>query len=369
MILLDTGTEKCYYPTRTLKMQPKCQEAPMKSGASVTIKDVAMRAGVAVSTVSRVINNLDYVSAETRARVLAAAEEMGYVHNAIAASMKTGKSKMIVVVIPDLINDFFSSVVQGVEEIFAQKGYYTLIFLTGENPVKEQELFRGVFGKLVDGAILIPAVDDTHYYSNLPIPVILVDRTLGQIDTVVINNYKGAYLATQELIDHGHKRIAVINGDRNRDFTICTNRYDGFLAAMENASLPVRDDYVRFCPWQQSAGYQAMHELMELEEPPTAVFAANSQLSIGCMNYLRERGLVLGKDVSMVAFDDSLMAQINNPPLTVITRPTIEMGRIAANMLFNLLQGKVNHCHRRMIDVCLTRRESVADLRGMDMEI
>lgn len=334
----------------------------MKTNPGVTIRDVALRAKVAVSTVSRVINNLDYVSPETRERVLAAAEELGYVHNAIAASMKTGKSKMIVVAIPDLINDFFSSVVQGVEEIFIQKGYYTLIFTTGEDPVKEQELFGGVFGKLVDGAILVPAVDDPHYYSNLPIPVVLVDRTLGQIDTVVINNYKGAYLAVRELIDNGHRRIAVLNGDRNRDFTICTNRFDGYLAAMSEAGLHVRDEYVKFCLWEQAAGYQATQELLALETPPTAIFASNNQLSIGCMNYLREHNYVLGKDISLVAFDDSLMAQINCPPVTVITRPTIEMGRIAAKMLFNLLEGKPNQRHRRMIDVHLTRRASVARL-------
>ena len=331
----------------------------MRTDPSVTIKDVANRAGVAVSTVSRVINNLDYVSPETREKVLSAAEELGYVHNAIAASMKTGKTKMIVVAIPDLINDFFSSVVQGVEEIFIQKGYYTLIFATNESPPKEQELFSGVFGKLVDGAILIPAVDDVHYYQNLPMPIVLVDRTLGQIDTVVINNYKGAYLATKELLDFGHKRIAILNGDRNRDFTICTNRYDGFLAAMSEAGVPVRDEYVRFCLWEQASGYAATRDLLALPTPPTAIFATNNQLSIGCMNYLRENNVRIGQDISLIAFDDSLMAQISSPAVSVISRPTIEMGRIAAKMLLNLLGGKPNHHNRRVIDVYLTRRDSV----------
>ena len=335
----------------------------MQTNANVTIKDVANLAGVAVSTVSRVINNLDYVSMETRQKVLNAIDELGYVHNSIAAAMKTGKTRLIVVAVPDLINDFFHSVVQGVEEIFNQKGYYTLVFNTNELPAKEEELFSGVFGKLVDGAILIPAVEDPHFYKQLQIPLVLVDRTLGHIDTVVINNYKGSYLATRELLENGHTRIAVLNGDRNRDFTIATNRYDGFLAAMSEYNVPVRDEYVRYCRWEQSSGYTAFGELMSMKEPPTAVFATNSQIGIGCMNYLREHGLVAGKDISLVCFDDSLMAQINQPGVTVITRPTVEMGRMAARMLLNTLEGKPNPHNRYMLDVHLTRRNSVADIR------
>ena len=334
----------------------------MQINTNVTIKDVANRAGVAVSTVSRVINNLDYVSNETRQKVLKAIDELGYVHNSIAAAMKTGKTKLIVVAVPDLINDFFHFVVQGVEEIINQKGYYTLVFNTNELPSKEEELFGGMFGKLVDGAILIPAVDDSHFYKQLQIPLVLVDRTLGQIDTVVINNYKGAYLATRELIENGHRRIAILNGDRNRDFTIMTNRFDGFLAAMNEFHVPVRNEYVRYCRWEQSSGYAAFGELLNMPEPPTAVFATNSQISIGCMNYLRDHNLVAGKDISLISFDDSLMAQISQPAVTVITRPTIEMGRIAAKLLLNKLEGKPNPHSRYMLDVHLTRRNSVATL-------
>ena len=335
-----------------------------RTNPDITIKDVANHAGVAVSTVSRVINNLDYVSAETRRKVLNAIDELGYVHNSFAAAMKTGKSRMIVVVVPDLINDFFPSVVQGVEEVFNQKGYFTLVFTTNESPSKEEELFSGAFGRMVDGAILVPAVDDPQYYTDLKLPLVLVDRTLGKLNTVVINNYKGGYLATKELLDHGHRRIAVLNGDRNRDFTVGTNRFDGYLAAMGEAGLPVRDEYVRYCRWDKESGYEMTGKLFSLKQWPTAIFATNSQICIGCLNYLKEHGMKVGRDVSLVSFDDSLEAQLNNPAVTVVSRPMIEMGHVAAEMLLNILEGKPEPRNRYMMDVTLVRRESIADLRG-----
>ena len=329
----------------------------------ITIKDVANRAGVAVSTVSRVINNLDYVSEQTRHKVQKAINELGYVHNSFAAAMKTGKSKMIVVVVPDLINDFFPSVVQGVEEVFNRKGYFTLVFTTNESPSKEEELFSGAFGRMVDGAILIPAVDDPQYYTDLKLPLVLVDRTLGKrLSTVVINNYKGGYLATKELLDHGHKLIAVLNGDRNRDFTVGTNRFDGYLAAMGEAGVSVRDEYVRYCRWDKESGYEMTAKLLALKQRPTAIFATNSQICIGCLKCLQEHGMKVGRDISLVSFDDSLEAQLNQPAVTVISRPMIEMGHMAAEMLLSILEGKPEPRNRYMMDVTLIRRDSVADI-------
>ncbi len=337
-----------------------------RTNPDITIKDVANRAGVAVSTVSRVINNLDNVSPLTRKKVLSAIEELGYVHNSFAAAMKTGKTKMIVVVVPDLINSFFPAIVQGVEEVFNKKGYYTLVFTTNEAPSKEEELFSGVFGKMVDGAILVPSVEDAQFYTDLKIPLVLVDRTLGKLNTVVINNYKGGYLATKELLSHGHRRIAVLNGDRDRDFTIGSNRYDGYLAAMGEAGVPVRDEYVQFCRWDKESGYEKTSRLFELECPPTAIYATNSQICIGCLNYLRDHDLKVGRDVSLVSFDDTLEAQLNMPPVTVISRPMIEMGRVAAEMLLNILEGKEDPRGRTMMDVRLIRRESVWDIDEAD---
>ena len=136
----------------------------MAKSRQITIKDVAARSGVAISTVSRVINDRGLVSPETRERVQKAAHDLGYVRNSMAASMKSGNSNMIVVIIPDLVNDFFSAVVQGVEEVVSAYGYSTLFFTTGESPEKEKKFFMGELGNLVDGAVLIPSIDDFNFY-------------------------------------------------------------------------------------------------------------------------------------------------------------------------------------------------------------
>ena len=215
----------------------------------------------------------------------------------------------------------------------------------------------------MDGAVLIPSIDDFNFYYSLKKNVVLVDRTLGSLDSVVIDNYRGAFLATEELLRAGHKKIGIINGDRGRDFTICTNRMDGYLAAMKQYQVPVQDSYVLYGPWYQESGYELTRQLMELPDPPTAIFAANNQISIGCMNYLIEHDIQIGRDISLVAFDDSLLARTITPKVTVIERPTIDMGRIAGQILMDNLKGNGSCGQKRhMMDVKLIRRNSVVRL-------
>ena len=144
-----------------------------KTEKIVTIKEVAKHAGVAISTVSRVLNHLDRVSEETRERVRRAAQELGYVKNNLAASMKTGSTKLIVVVVPDMVNEFYTAVVQGVEEVAVSQGYYPLVFATGDSREKERELFEGKFGRIIDGAVVIPAHTDMDFFKGLNKPCLL----------------------------------------------------------------------------------------------------------------------------------------------------------------------------------------------------
>lgn len=138
-----------------------------KGDREATIKDVAEKAGVAISTVSRVLNNLDRVSDETRDKVKKAAKDIGFVKNDIAASMKTGQTKLIAVVVPDIINEYYTSVIHGIEEEAAKRGYFTLVFATNDSIKKEEELFKGKFVRIIDGAILIPAHEDMTYFKKL----------------------------------------------------------------------------------------------------------------------------------------------------------------------------------------------------------
>ncbi len=336
----------------------------MEGNRNVTIKDVAQHAGVAVSTVSRVLNNLDRVSDETRDKVKKAAEELGFVRNTLAASVKTGRTSMIVVVVPDIINEYYTAVIQGVEEIAIKNGYYTLVFASNDTPEKESELFNGRLGKIVEGVVLIPAHEDLSFIKNYGKPVVIVDRYVSGSNTeaVIIDNFKGSYILSKELVDNGHKDIAILIGPKM--FNIGKDRMGGFEKALKEAEVPINPDYVKRCTWYAESGYEKTKELLDMKNPPTAIFATNNLLCIGCIEAIVERGLKLGEDISLVGFDDTLLAQYMAPGVTVVRRETIEMGRLGAQKLIELMQGKNNSSTERKIilPVTLVRRNSVKKL-------
>lgn len=327
----------------------------------VTIKDVSERAGVAISTVSRVLNGLDRVSDETRFKVEKAVEELGYVKNSLAASMKTGKSRMIVVIVPDIINEYYTSVIQGVEEIASSEDYYTMVFSSKDSHRKEQKLFSGELVKIIDGAIIIPAYDNLEYYKNIPKPLVLIDRYVSGCDmpAVVIDNYKGSYLLTEELIKAGHRNIAFVSGAL--EFNIGWERINGYRNALREHGIPARPENEMINHWYEDHGYLSTKSLLERINPPTAIVAANNLLCLGCMKAIREKGLVIGRDISLVGFDDSAAAQLSYPDITVIKRATTEMGRIGMTKLMDIINKNPNSIYPKKVvmDVQLIKRHSV----------
>lgn len=329
----------------------------------VTIRDVAEKAGVAISTVSRVVNGLDRVGVKTKSKVNEAIKELGYVRNSIAASMKTGLTNMIVVIVPDIINEFYTSVIQGVEDVAIKNGYYTLVFSTNDSYLKESELFSGNFGKIIDGAIIIPSHDNLSYYKNLNKPIVVIDRYVANsgLDAVVIDNFKGTYLLTKELIDAGHRDIAYLSG--SLEFNIGSDRLQGYQAAMIEAGIPIKEENIIIDTWFSDSGYRITKKLLTRDKKPTAILASNNLLCIGSLEALIEEGVAIGKNFSLVGFDDSLVARLFKPGITVIKRPTSEMGRIGAKKLIGKLQNEHNKVERKIIlDVQLIRRGSVARL-------
>lgn len=330
----------------------------------VTIKDVAHHAGVAVSTVSRVINNLDRVSPETRERVLAAIEELGYIRNDIAASIKTGTTKFIVTVVPDIINEFYTAVIRGVEEIARPKGYYTLVYAVNEYHSDGTDVFDERFSRMVDGMILVPPINGVNVCRNFNKPVVLIDRIAADTDgySVTIDNYRGSQLLMEELIQNHHEKIAFIYGVG--DFNVASDRLQAYRDTLSENKLPIREEYICRGDWYHQDGYRFAAQLMALDDPPTAIFAANNQIGHGCAAYLLEHGYKIGTDISLVAFDDSILAPYLGPGITSIDRPTFEMGRIGAEILLALLNGQEQDLPQKTIklDVQLIRRNSVVRL-------
>lgn len=331
---------------------------------SATIKDVADYAHVAVSTVSRVINNKDRVSPETRKAVLEAIEKLGYIRNNIAASMKTGETRFIVAVVPDIRNEFYTSVIRGIEAIASTRGYYTLVYTTGEAYSKEQAVFKGEFSHMVDGIILTPSKPDYALYKKSGKPTVIIDREIPDSDmySVCVDNYKGAVLLMEELLKFGHKKIAIISGPLV--FNIGIDRMKGYIDMLERHNIPIRQEYICTGDWFEEDGYRQTEKLLQLEEPPTAIFAGNNLICIGCAECLCDRGLVIGKDISLVGFDDSVVARYLRPGITGIRRATNEMGEIGAEMLLALLSGRPEDIpqKKRVLDVEIVRRNSIAKI-------
>lgn len=332
--------------------------------STVTIKDVASRAGVAVSTVSRVINKRDRVSPKTRKKVLQAIDELEYVRNNLAASIKTGTTRFIVAVVPDIINEFYTAVIRGVEEVARAKGYYTLVHTTKESAEQSVDAFDERFSRMVDGIILVPAMADKTIYENFDKPVVIVDREIpkSHVYSVTVDNYKGACILAQELIDNGHTKIAFVIGASA--FNVTFDRMKGFLDTLVKNNIKPVDAYICRGSWYRETGYQVTEYLLNLPDPPTAVFAGNNQICIGCAKYMLEHGLQIGRDISLVGFDDSEVMQYLGSGITSIDRPTFEMGRIGAEMLVALLENRVDSILEKKVklDVKLIRRHSVARL-------
>ena len=303
-----------------------------------TIKDVARAAGVSIATVSRVLNRRDRVDDETRKHVFRIVEKMQYTPNNIAVSMVRKRSKILAAIIPDLINPFYSSVIHGVEAEAKENEYFTFIFSTGENPKAEHESITRDIKSMVDGVILISSNTSKNIYKRFDKPLILLDRYIdgSGLDGVVVDNFTGARTATEYLLDNNHRRIAIING--SLDMNVGVDRLRGFEQALADRGTPLPAAY-RLCGgWYEEDGRRLTHELMALPEPPTAIFAANNLLCIGVIAALQELKLKIGMDISLVAFDDNPLARFHEPRVSVVERPTEEMGRVAVRMLLEKIR-------------------------------
>ena len=332
-----------------------------KSHRDVTIKDVAKRAGVAISTVSRVLNGLDKVSAKTEKRVREAVAELGYVQNALAVSMVTGQTKTVLMVVPDFTNDFNGSVIQGAEEYLKARGYTMLISSTRDFEEEDFEKLYRRFSGLADGILVVQGSPDRMDHARWEKPLVLIDAYRPQEDhyTVEIDNERGTFLLTEELIKNGHRRIGLVGGIPGE--SAIGRRVAGYLSAMEHFGILADRRLMAFGSHFEETGSRAMAAFLSLPEGarPTGVVAVNNLTCVGCMKVLAERGMRAGREISLTAFDDHLLARYSVPGITVIERPTIEMGREGAKVLLALLSGERPKEKRLLMESRLIRRGSV----------
>lgn len=310
---------------------------------AVTVKDVARKAGVSASTVSRVVNGNSRISAKTRDKVLVCMKELGYEVNNIARSLKTNKTLTVGFISPELSNDVFMSIAKGAEDEFRKNGYNIIICNSNENVEEEKDRIRLLSQKCVDGIIIIPASSEGEHYrwiSAANLPVVLVDRLVEhfEADAVLVDNINGSYSAVEYLINKGHRRIGFIGGDMR--LTSAEERFEGYRRALADYCILLEEPIVRFGDYHVDSGYRIMSELMEVSEPPGYVFISNYYMHIGAMKYLLEYRNQAEKKVSIAAFDDLEFSGILGLCGVRVVQPMLEIGSRAAQMLLLRINGE-----------------------------
>jgi DNA-binding LacI/PurR family transcriptional regulator len=322
---------------------------------ATTIKEVAQHAGVSAATVSRALSGSAGVREPLRSRILEAARSLSYSPNRAARDLRVRSSRAVGVLIPDIENPFFTSVVCGIEEVIGKTDYSLLLANYNEDPDQEArrlELFRA---EGVRGLIFAASRTPSSLYAELGkagMALVAVSRGLSRlrIDQVTVANREGALAATSHLIQLGHKRIAIINGPLV--FTTARDRQAGYEDALGDSGITVDETLVVNCRFKQSAGYSAMRQLLELANPPSAVFAGSNLLTLGALQAIHERHLAIPDEIAIVGFDEMPWAMSLRPPLTTVAQPAFEIGRTAAELLL-----------ARIREPALPRRQVVLETR------
>ena len=333
----------------------------MKNSDHVTIVDVAREAGVSYTTVSRVLNDKGNVKPETRERVLTAMTRLGYVVDQRARSLAGGRSQVIGLLVHDVGTSYIGEIIRGIDAELASAQYDLLLYTTHRRKTKESAHVITLTRGMADGLLLVLPRDPGAYLEilrQLRFPHALVDHRGGdeKAPAVAAANWRGAYKATEYLIGLKHRRIGFITGAMDQ---ICAqDRLAGYKTALTDHGITFDPELVYEGDFFQPQGYAGASALLELPHPPTAIFASNDVSAFGAMEAVREHGLRIPDDVSMVGFDDILQAVHVHPPLTTVRQPLEEMGRTATRMLLEYIQDPQRPIERVELPTGLVIRQS-----------
>jgi len=306
-----------------------------------TVKEVAARAGVSTATVSRALSGSAGVREPLRSRVLEVAQSLAYRPNRAARDLRVRSSRAVGVLIPDIENPFYTSIVCGIEDVLRKTDYSLLLANYNEDPEQEARRLEVFRAEGVRGLIFAASRVPSGLYGELVksgMALVAVSRVPARlrIDQVTVANREGACAATSHLIRLGHLRVGIINGPLV--LSTARDRQTGYEDALREAGLPIDENLIVHCAFKQQAGYAAMQQLLGLATPPTAVFAGSNLLTLGALQAIHERDLDIPRQIAIVGFDDLPWAISLRPPLTTVAQPAFEAGRTAAELLLLRVQ-------------------------------
>ncbi|HLO57765.1 MAG TPA: LacI family DNA-binding transcriptional regulator [Bacteroidales bacterium] len=312
----------------------------------VTIKDVARELGVSVSTVSRALKDHPDISASTRKLVHETVERMKYKPNAIALSLRSQRSNIIGVIIPEIVHHFFSSVISGIDEAAVAEGYNVMFFQSNESYDREVRIIQSILSSRADG-VLISVAKGTKKFGHIRqiiennIPLVFFDRACDEIETdrVIVDDFEGAYNAVDYLVKTGCKRIAHFAGPQHLQISYLRKR--GYITALEKNGLKVDDDMIVICDEYEDA-FAVTRQIMSKPVPPDAIFTVNDMTAVGTLNALKTLGFKVPEDVSIVGFTDGLVSSVTDPLLTTVSQHGFEIGKKASEILIKRINEQIN---------------------------
>lgn len=328
-----------------------------------TLKDIAKALGLSTSTVSRALRDTHEISAATKKLVLEYAKKINYRPNPIALSLKERRSKSIGVIVSEVANHYFSQAINGIESIAYDRGYHVIITQTHESYDREKINIQHLASRSVDGLLvsLSAETSDTSHLQSLHqrgLPMVFFDRVAEEIKThkIIANNEKGAFQATEYLINEGYKRIAHLTSSHHLSISI--ERLKGYKKALQKHNIPINESYIKYCPHGgmfYDEMENAIKDLMNLKEKPDAIFVAGDRLSMGCLMVFKNLNIKVPADMAITGFSNSDVLDLMTPPLTAIRQPAYEMGQIATDMLISLIESKypVYEFEKKILDTSL----------------
>lgn len=309
----------------------------------VTIKDVARRAGVSTATVSRVLNEHPSIAQEARQKVHDAIEELGYRPNAIARSLRMTTTSTIGLVVGSINNPYFAELARAVEDEARANGYAVITGNADERPEQQDHYVGTLLERRVDGLLIVPTADGSPLVRDAVRRgdhVVLVDRDIPDLDApaVRVDGRRAVYDLVDHLVGLGHRRIGLIAGPQTT--STGRERLRTFVAALSGHGLPYLSERVQVRDFSHDSGVAAARDLLELRDPPTAVFATGNPLGVGALQEFRARDLRIPEDIGLAVFDDLPWFSLLDPPVTAIEQPTRLLGRAAVHALLARMRGE-----------------------------
>lgn len=311
-----------------------------------TLKDIAKELNVSISTISRVVNNKEYVHPKTRKIVLEGLQKFNYVPNQVARSLKKMSTKTVGILVPDISENFFSQIIKGIDDILGEYDYSIILADSSESAKKEEKYLKLLYQNRIDALVLATVASEYSaldmYFTN-NIPVIFVDNIPyieRDIDCVILNNSKASIIAVNHLINSGNKKIAIITG--NPKETTGSERLEGYKKALKQNNIPIDKNLIKFGDYKENTGYSCTEELLNNidKHPFTALYVGSEKMTYGAIKAIHEHGLQIPEDISLVGFDVHDKSGLISPGITTIRQPEKSIGNIVADLIVKRIHEK-----------------------------